>query len=94
MSEQSATHPAWCTRNHSPDGGHVSEAVIVGPDASGSTHAVLYLWQQPGSSAMVAAELTGDGDDEAMLYLFTLEGTEKLRRAVGDLGRMAGWWDR
>lgn len=91
MSEQGATHPAWCTRNHSPNGGHANEAVIVEPGAAGSTLAVLYLWQQPASSAMVAAELTGDGDDEAMLYLFTPEGTEKLRKAVGDLGRMAGW---
>src|SRR5215204_6689702 len=69
VSGQRGTHPAWCTGDHSPDGGHSSEAVIVEPDGEGLTRAVLYLWQPPGSPVMLAAELSGDQDGEAMLYL-------------------------
>jgi len=60
----------------------------VEPDGESSTRAVLYLWQPPGSPVMVAAELSGDRDEEAMLYLFSLAGMQQLRKAVRNVGRL------
>lgn len=88
MSGQSGTHPVWCTCDHSAEGGHSSETVIVEPDGAGLTRTALYLWQPPGGPVVVAAELSGDGDEEAMLYLFSLAGMRELRKALRDLGRL------
>lgn len=90
MSEHSGTHPAWCTGDHFLDGAHSSAPVVIEPDGAGLTRTVLYLWQPQDSPVMVAAELSGDGDEEAMLYLFSAGGMAELRKALGDLGQLAG----
>lgn len=89
LSGPGEAHPAWCTGDHSLEGGHSSQAVTVEPDGMGYARALLYLWQPPGSPVMVAAELSADGDEAAMLYLFSLAGAEELRRVVHGLGQLA-----
>jgi len=84
MNEQSQAHPDWCNRSHSPDGAHSSEPITL-DQGEGYTGAVLYLWKPPGSPVMVAAELSGDGDEETMLYLFSVDQGRSLGEAVRQL---------
>lgn len=79
------THPTWCTRPHPPQGPHCSDTATVNQDGAGYACAVLYMWQPPGKPPMVAAELTGDGDDEAHLYLFSIEAVRQLGRVTSQL---------
>lgn len=88
MSEQSGTHPTWCVGDHGPDGGHSSRAVTVEPEGPGLTRAVLNLWQPPHGPVMVAVELSSDGDEEAMLYLFSLADRRELWKALQCLGQL------
>lgn len=85
MNEEGQAHPDWCTRSHSPDGAHSSEPITLDQEDAGYTGAVLYLWHPPGSPVMVAVELSGDEDEEAMLYLFSVERGRRLGDAVRQL---------
>lgn len=92
MNGQSQFHPGWCMNAHSSEEAHASQPITLDQGA-GYTSAVLYLWRPPGSPVMIAMELSGDGHEEALLYLFSIEEAERLQEAVQQLAEISSGQD-
>ncbi|HET8657468.1 MAG TPA: hypothetical protein VFM55_00535 [Micromonosporaceae bacterium] len=83
--DQTETHPIWCTRSHAPDAAHSSPTVTIEQGHSSLTHTDLYLWQPPDNPAMLAAELRSDDDTDPLLFLLALTHARQLGQAMQQL---------